>query len=96
MDITGIIEKFDYIKNYNLDSDFTNSLKEQFNKYQKLTDKQKSCLNDIINKHQQIGEMLEIALSKSPESKFYLSLKSFFEERGFLTKKQYAKLQKAV
>lgn len=42
----------------------------------------------------EIDEMFETAFSRSPDNEFLQSIHSWWEEKGFLTQKQYAALAK--
>jgi hypothetical protein len=81
-------ELIQYIKDnkLNLHNDFMNSILENYEKYDKLTEKQNLVVCNNILKHKFIKKMFSIYHVKTDIIK---SLESFFNKTGFLTPKQY-------
>lgn len=83
---------FKYCEENKLDEDkFVKSLKKSYKTYGRLTDKQEKCLIDKMNNHQRVKRLLNTIEN---DSEFILSLRQFFNTRGFLTPKQIAMLEK--
>lgn len=84
----------DYIKRNELTGDFIDSLMKGYAQYGSFTEKQKKCLIENIEKDKAIKEKFNIIKSNDPDklenSEFLKNIYSFYNERKFLTRKQYS------
>lgn len=75
-----------YINENKLSNEFTQKLQDQYTTKQYLSVNQYECLDRICEDHKFISRVMKSVGDNS--SDFLKSLKSQFETRGFLTKKQ--------
>ena len=75
----------EYINKYELNNDFTKSIEHQFKRTQKISPKQLEALQKLAGDHSRIRLHFD---ANPPRDNFEKSLKTFFEDKGFLTPSQ--------
>jgi hypothetical protein len=84
---------YDYIKKNNLSGDFIDSLMKGYEEYGSFTSKQKACLIRTIEQDKEIKIKFDRIKSTDPKkfekSKFLNNIYNFYNERKFLTKRQF-------
>ena len=90
----NIEQSFQYIETNNLTSNFTDSLKESYGKWGRLTPKQQKCLSEVVENHKSIIKIFKSLKNEIQSNDFLTSLHEQFNERGWLSKKQIIALRK--
>ena len=86
---------FNYLNNHNINDDFTQSLKDQFEKHNSLSLKQINNLVDKVRRHKQTTDLIS-QLKEEDKNGFINSLLKQFEERKSLSEKQIQALRKNI
>jgi glutathionyl-hydroquinone reductase len=80
----------DKIDEYQIQDEYTESVKEYYIKNNRITDRQAQCLQNRINRYEQIKQIMdELDKKENIQMKTnFNSVKEFFNERKYLSNKQ--------
>ena len=91
-------EQFEKIEQYGLEDEFTNSIKDFYIKNNRITERQKACLEYRIERYEKIRDMID-EIDKKEILKMELlftDLKRFFKDKHYLSNKQLDLLKRMI
>ena len=84
------------LNDYQIDDEFANKMRDAFEKFGSLTEKQRAVVNKKILQFEEILILLDVADDFNPDNAFIKSLDEYFLKFGYLSPKQIKSLKKIV
>ena len=88
----------DKIDEYQIQDEYTDSVKEYYIKNNRITDRQAQCLQNRIDRYEKIRDMID-ELDKKENIQMnsnFQSLKDFFKDKHYLSNKQLDLLKRMI